>query len=271
MMPMGTQRRRVDRGHRVVRAQQLRQPRAFVTPADVARVRAATAARKTLWTPEELVASRAAGSCAAQPTWKVTASHNAAGGGRRADASRRWNTSAPQQPGMWFQVELPEAVPLTEIQFESPGGGAAAVAVARRGAAPERGTGSAPPADAPARPPAAGAAPQASRAAAAPASTPPPCGVIRASYKVEDSMNGTNWGRGRARRGARGRQPRSPSRRCARSSCGSRRPAPPSRRSIQRSSDPTELRSRSNIEAEGRVKTSSSSTLATRLSELSER
>jgi hypothetical protein len=93
----------------------------FVTAADVARVRAATAARKTMWTPEELEASQPR-LLLAQPAWKVTASHNpsAAPG---ALTFTTWNTQAPQQPGMWFQVELPEAVRLTEIQFESPGPG----------------------------------------------------------------------------------------------------------------------------------------------------
>ena len=50
-----------------------------------------------------------------------------------------WNTAAPQQPGMWFQVELPDPVTLTEIQFESPAPGGRAAAQAGRAAAPGRG------------------------------------------------------------------------------------------------------------------------------------
>jgi hypothetical protein len=57
-----------------------------------------------------------------QPTWKVTASHNPdAAAGAFTFAS--WTTGAPQQPGMWFQVELPEPTIITELQFTSPGGG----------------------------------------------------------------------------------------------------------------------------------------------------
>ncbi len=151
----------------------------FISAADVARVRASSAARKTLWTPEELVAS-VPRVMVAQPTWKVTASHNpqAAGG---ALTFTTWNTGAPQQPGMWFQVELPQAVRLAEIQFESPGGGRGGGGGRGRGAAPEA---------APAGNAAAGAAPQ---PAAPPAFTPPPPLAPR-SYKVEVSMDGTELG-----------------------------------------------------------------------------
>ena len=84
MMPLGANNDRVDRDHRLVRAQQLRQSRHRSSrAADVARVRAATAARKAMWTPEELEASLPK-LLLAQPTWKVTASHNAAAARRRA-------------------------------------------------------------------------------------------------------------------------------------------------------------------------------------------
>jgi hypothetical protein len=68
-------------------------------------------------------------------TWKVTASHQ--GTARSAvymetspDGALTylgWTTGAAQEPGMWLQVELPQAVPLTELQFVSPtvGGGRA--------------------------------------------------------------------------------------------------------------------------------------------------
>jgi hypothetical protein len=162
----------------------------FVTSADVARVRASTGARKTMWTPEELEASQPR-LMLAQPSWKVTASHNPAAA-PGALTFTTWNTAAPQQPGMWFQVELPAAVQLTEIQFESPGQGgrgggrgaaAAAAAAAGRGAA---NAGATAPGAAPAEAPA--AAP-----AAPPAFTPPPPASPR-RYKVEVSMDGTSWG-----------------------------------------------------------------------------
>ena len=90
----------------------------IVTPADVARVRAATAGRKTPWTVEELGASLPR-PLIPEPTWKATASH------RSADAPQGltfggWTTGAPQGPGAWYQIELPAARMLTEMQLESP-------------------------------------------------------------------------------------------------------------------------------------------------------
>jgi mono/diheme cytochrome c family protein len=146
---------------------------AFVTAADVARVRASTASRKTLWTPEELEAS-VPRVLTAQPSWKVTASHNeaAAGGGLTFTT---WNTNAPQQPGMWFQVELPEATRLTEIQFESPAG---------------RGAGGRGRANAPAGAP--GAPNQPVAEAPAPVVEQPPATYPR-GHKVEVSVVGQSW------------------------------------------------------------------------------
>jgi mono/diheme cytochrome c family protein/glucose/arabinose dehydrogenase len=90
----------------------------LVSPTDVARVRAATAKRSTPWTYAELEASLPK-ALVADTSWKLTASHNpaAAGGGTNFSG---WSSDAPQQPGMWFQVELPTAATLTEIEFESP-------------------------------------------------------------------------------------------------------------------------------------------------------
>jgi mono/diheme cytochrome c family protein/glucose/arabinose dehydrogenase len=115
----------------------------FVTTDDVARVRAATGDRKTPWTVAELDASLPR-LVVPDATWKVTASHDArpapqanAEGAYNfiADAAGAlnflgWTTGIPQQPGMWFQIELPAPRRLTEISFSSStvGGG--------RGAAP---------------------------------------------------------------------------------------------------------------------------------------
>ncbi len=104
----------------------------FTTPEDIARIRTATADRKTPWTLAELEASLPRPLVPAA-TWKVTASHeghpppqaNAEGGynyqGTAAGALTYlgWTTGVPQQPGMWLQVELPATVMLTEIQFTS--------------------------------------------------------------------------------------------------------------------------------------------------------
>jgi mono/diheme cytochrome c family protein len=102
----------------------------FVTPADVAKARAGSGDRKTQWTVDELMASipRA---LVPDASWKVTASHdgrptpgsNAAGAFNMISNAAGalnflgWTTGVPQQPGMWFQVELPAPTRLTEIQF----------------------------------------------------------------------------------------------------------------------------------------------------------
>ena len=102
----------------------------FVAPGDVARIRAATADRKTQWTLNELDASLPR-LLVPDATWKITASHdsrpapqpNADGGfnflGSAAGALNflGWTTGVPQRAGMWFQMELPAPVMLTELEF----------------------------------------------------------------------------------------------------------------------------------------------------------
>jgi len=129
----------------------------MVTPADVARVRTATTTRKQPWTLAELEATLPR-QIDVQPTWKVTASHNS----EMASAAlsmRTWTTGVPQAPGMWYQLELPQPVMLTEIQFDAPAG---------RGGGAGRG----------------GAA-----GAAAPAIPFP------RAYRVEVSLDGVKWGK----------------------------------------------------------------------------
>jgi len=123
----------------------------FVTTQDVARVRAATVDRKTQWTVEELEASLPR-LLVADATWRISASHdtapppqpNAAGsfnfisGAAGALNHVGWSTGVAQQAGMWFQIELPTSVALTEIQFTSSAiaggrGGAPAVSTAPGG------------------------------------------------------------------------------------------------------------------------------------------
>jgi mono/diheme cytochrome c family protein/glucose/arabinose dehydrogenase len=104
----------------------------FATAEDVARVRAGSADRRAPWTVAELDASLPR-PLVPEPSWRVTASHdsqpapraNAEGGynfiGNAAGALSflGWTTGVPQQAGMWFQIELPNTVALTEIQFTS--------------------------------------------------------------------------------------------------------------------------------------------------------
>jgi hypothetical protein len=108
----------------------------FVTPADVARLRAATADRRTLWTLPELTASLPA--VLYTDGWKLSASHNA-DAVVGALSLTAWNAGVPQEPGTWFQVELPAPEMVTEIQYQSPppggrGGAGNAAAVTSSGA-----------------------------------------------------------------------------------------------------------------------------------------
>jgi mono/diheme cytochrome c family protein/glucose/arabinose dehydrogenase len=137
----------------------------FVSPDDVARVRAATADRKTFWKVDELLSSLPA-PLEVLPSWKASASHNP-GAALGALNFASWSTGAPQQPGMWFQIELPEATAITELQFNSAGGGFGGGGRGR-GAALIPG------------------------AAAPPAPVVPP-GPYPRGYKLDVSLNGTAW------------------------------------------------------------------------------
>ena len=179
----------------------------MVTPADVARVRAATGKRTTLWTLPELEATLPKPIDA--QSLKFTASVNADAAANAATL-RGWNTGAPQQAGMWFQIELPQAMQVTEVQFDSlaAGGGGGR---GGRGAAPAA-PGTAP-APAGAESPAPGAAPAPAGAAPAPAGgpgtapgqpargaagpagfggPPAPVGYPR-GYTLQTSDDGTTW------------------------------------------------------------------------------
>jgi mono/diheme cytochrome c family protein/glucose/arabinose dehydrogenase len=102
-----------------------------VTPADVARVRASTATRTAGWTVGELTASLPVQLYT--DGWRISASHNndAAGGGLTLTG---WNSGTPQRAGMWFQIDLPAAENLAEIQFQSPVPGGTGAAVSASGA-----------------------------------------------------------------------------------------------------------------------------------------
>jgi mono/diheme cytochrome c family protein len=133
-----------------------------VAPSDVARVRAATASRKAPWTLKELEPTLPR-RLDIQPTWKASASHNTETAAL-ALTTRTWTTGAPQAPGMWYQIELPQPVTLVELEFDSPapGGGRGG-----RGGGGGGGGG------------------------AAPAPGPP----YPRGYRVEVSLDGTTWGK----------------------------------------------------------------------------
>lgn len=96
-----------------------------ITPADVARVRKASAAQQG---PYQYAALRASVPQALplQDNWNVTASHTASAriGGTASPRSafnfEGWTTGETQQKGMWFQIELPRPTTLTEVHFNSP-------------------------------------------------------------------------------------------------------------------------------------------------------
>jgi mono/diheme cytochrome c family protein len=89
---------------------------AWVMPEDVARVRAANAGRMTPWRHDELMASLPG--LIDPDQLKATASHNPVGTAGAFNFAG-WSTNAPQEPGMWFQIELPEPTNVTEIRFVS--------------------------------------------------------------------------------------------------------------------------------------------------------
>jgi mono/diheme cytochrome c family protein len=196
MLPMGTQDDRWIANIASYIRHDFGNAASFITPADVARVRAATPPRKTMWTFEELEASLPR-LLPADSTWKATASHNAerAANGLTLAA---WTTGTPQEPGMWFQVELPQPVTIAEVQFDSgqPGGGGRGRG--GRGAAAAAGGGRATQPGAP-QPAATQPAGQASPGA----STEPRPGTGRGSapvfgsypigYRIQLSMDGRSW------------------------------------------------------------------------------
>ena len=81
----------------------------FVTPQQVAAIRAATKDRTQPWTVAELRATLPQ-PLSNRKDWKLTASHKPADAWLAADGNTttRYTTGVPQKPGMWFQVELPQ-------------------------------------------------------------------------------------------------------------------------------------------------------------------
>ena len=187
---------RLDRGHRLATcATTSATPATFVTPADVARVRAATSGAQDAVDRRRSSKRRCRSLLQRDPAWKVTASHNPAAA---PDALTivGWTSGVPQQAGMWLQVELPQPLTLTEVQFNIP----PAAAVRRRARRRRR------------------------REAARPRR--PVRRLRQRRRRVSTSCRSRRTGRrGRPRRGASSvRSPSPPSHRSARSSCASRRP-----------------------------------------------
>ena len=93
---------------------------AFVTPAEVKRLRVATKDRTQPWTQKELM------DALPQPLgdskkWKLTASVNGAACGAAidGDAKSRWDTKGSQTPGQWFQIELPAETEIAGVRLDA--------------------------------------------------------------------------------------------------------------------------------------------------------
>ncbi len=177
----------------------------MVTPADVARVRASIAKRKTMWT----MAEAEAGLPRVIPSdqLKVSASVNPAAA-ENALSLRGWNSGGPQQAGQWFQIELAEPTTVAEIAFDSPGGQGGG-GRGRAGAPGAPGAGGAPGAPGAAGAsgaPGAPAVPAEAGAGAAPAAPAagrggfggggnqaPPTPTYPRGYSVTTSLDGKTW------------------------------------------------------------------------------
>ena len=94
----------------------------FVTAADVARVREKTKTPLKPWTIEELRAA-VPSPLMNRDQWKLSASHNpkAVGNAIDGEIASRYDTSGSQKPGMWFQIELPEAVAVSGLILDTTG------------------------------------------------------------------------------------------------------------------------------------------------------
>lgn len=88
----------------------------FITTNDVARVRAALKARSNPWTLNELAATLPV-PMHNRPRWKLTASNNAGALSKAVDGNigTRYDTGSHQYPGMWVQIELPEAAEVSGV------------------------------------------------------------------------------------------------------------------------------------------------------------
>ena len=165
----------------------------FISPSDVARVRAESKDRTTPWTAAEIEGALPV-LMQSHVGWKTTASHNCGERGAGTDACRLDVERNRSGAGMWFQVELPEAVPVTEVQFDAAGGGRLGGGGGNRG----RGGRGAPPAGAAATD---GAEVTSGRGAASPA--PPPAIGYARRFRVErfssTARRGSRWPRVRAR------------------------------------------------------------------------
>ena len=91
-----------------------------ISEKDVAKIRAATKERKTPWTLNELAKVYPL-PLMNKKAWKLTASHgkNKLMYAVDGNINNRYDTGAQQEPGMWFQVELPETKQIHSIILDA--------------------------------------------------------------------------------------------------------------------------------------------------------
>jgi mono/diheme cytochrome c family protein len=95
----------------------------FITPEQVAAIRKANP-RTSMWSFAELAATTPM-PLTNQAEWKATASHSpeTAGDGINGAGERRWATTVRQEPGMWYQIELPRPTTVAEIIVDASSSG----------------------------------------------------------------------------------------------------------------------------------------------------
>jgi mono/diheme cytochrome c family protein/glucose/arabinose dehydrogenase len=95
----------------------------MITPQHVAGVRKANP-RTQMWSFSELVSTTPM-PLTNQAEWKATASHSPerAADGINGAGTTRWTTAIAQEPGMWYQIELPQPVTIVELIVDSTTGG----------------------------------------------------------------------------------------------------------------------------------------------------
>jgi mono/diheme cytochrome c family protein len=155
---------------------------AAVFPDQVAKVKAASASRTQPWTFAELD-PRIPDQLTNFGDWTLTASSNPAGVRAAVTSFTTWSAQPQAGGSNWFQIEMPVAANVAELQFNVSAGGGG------RGGAGGRGGGAvaaaAPGDDLPV------ALPAVAPAANAPAAAPAVAGGR--AFRIEVSSNGTSW------------------------------------------------------------------------------
>ena len=100
----------------------------MIAPDHVARIREATQDRESPYSLDELISS-VPGVLEPSQEWKTLASHSGPviiGGSAEPAAAfghEGWTTGIAQQNDMWFEINFPEEIQLTEVHFDAPANG----------------------------------------------------------------------------------------------------------------------------------------------------